>query len=224
MFSDQQKLTSFLNSYQRKQYKKLEKDPAYLLMKDLVNNYNAKIKDSLILLQVRANILYRTWVAGLREMEQDKKFWPDANSTMRVAYGSVEPYVPYDGAKYDYICHLSGVIEKMDSTNDEFVVPPRLLELYKKRDFGDYAENGDVPVAFIATNHSTGGNSGSPILDAQGRLLGINFDTNWEGTMNNYHFSADLVRNISVDIRYVLFVIDKYAEAGYLLKEMTIEK
>ena len=155
-------------------------------------------------------------------MQKDRKFWPDANSTLRVAYGTVEPYKPFDGAMYDYKTTLSGVIEKMDNSNPEFRVPQKLVDLYLKKDFGPYAENGDVPVAFIATNHTTGGNSGSPLLDAEGRLLGLNFDTSWEGTMSNYHFTAERVRNISVDIRYVLFLIDKFGDAGYLVNEMNV--
>ena len=224
VFGDEKKITDFLNSFTRKKGKKLDKDPAFFLARGLVDNYITKISVDYNGLRSKINLLQRTWVAGLREMESDKKFWPDANSTLRIAYGTVQPYKPYDGAKYEFMTTLSGVIEKMDNTNDEFTVPQKLVDLYNNRDFGQYAENGDVPVAFIATNHTTGGNSGSPLLDAEGYLLGLNFDTVWEGTMSNYHFSEERVRNISVDIRYVLFMMDKFAGAGYLLDEMKLVK
>ncbi|MBI2270983.1 MAG: S46 family peptidase [Bacteroidetes bacterium] len=221
---NEKKVTSFLNSYKRSQFKKIEKDMGFKLMLDIVNNYKKNIDPAYSALETKIDLLYRQWVKALREMQKDRKFWPDANSTLRVAYGTVAPYKPFDGALYDYKTTLSGVIEKMDNTNPEFRVPQKLVDLYNAKDFGQYAENGDVPVAFIASNHTTGGNSGSPLLDGEGRLLGLNFDTAWEGTMSNYHFNADRARNISVDIRYVLFIIDKFAGAGYLVDEMTLVK
>jgi len=224
IFTNEARMNAFLNSYSKKSAKKIEKDPVYIMAKEFIDNYIKKVSADYYSLQAKVTLMQRTWVAGLREMQTDKKFWPDANSTMRIAYGTVEPYKPFDGAQYNYMTTLSGVIEKMDNSSDEFTVPQRLVDLYNKKDFGPYAENGDIPVAFIATNHTTGGNSGSPLLDAEGRLLGLNFDTVWEGTMSNYHFSSDRVRNISVDIRYVLFMIDKFADAGYLLNEMKLAK
>ncbi|MBL7891089.1 MAG: S46 family peptidase [Bacteroidia bacterium] len=221
---NEKKVTSFLNNYKRSQFKKIEKDMGFKLMLDIVNNYKKNIDPAYSALETKIDLLYRQWVKALREMQKDRKFWPDANSTLRVAYGTVAPYKPFDGALYDYKTTLSGVIEKMDNTNPEFRVPQKLVDLYNAKDFGQYAENGDVPVAFIASNHTTGGNSGSPLLDGEGRLLGLNFDTAWEGTMSNYHFNADRARNISVDIRYVLFIIDKFAGAGYLVDEMKLVK
>lgn len=221
---NEKKVTSFLNNYKRSQFKKIEKDMGFKLMLDIVNNYKKNIDPAYSALETKIDLLYRQWVKALREMQKDRKFWPDANSTLRVAYGTVAPYKPFDGAMYDYKTTLSGVIEKMDNTNPEFRVPQKLVDLYNAKDFGQYAENGDVPVAFIASNHTTGGNSGSPLLDGEGRLLGLNFDTAWEGTMSNYHFNADRARNISVDIRYVLFIIDKFAGAGYLVDEMKLVK
>lgn len=222
--ANEKKVTAFLDGYKRDNYKKLEKDMGFKLMLDIVNNYKTNIGPGYNDLRDKIDLLYRQWVRGLREMQKDRKFWPDANSTLRVAYGTVEPYKPFDGAMYDYKTMLSGVIEKMDNTNPEFKVPQKLVDLYNAKDFGQYAENGDVPVAFIASNHTTGGNSGSPLLDAEGRLLGLNFDTAWEGTLTNYHFSEDRARNISVDIRYVLFIMDKFAGAGYLVDEMKLVK
>ena len=219
-----EKLTALLNNFKPEDAKTIEADPAYALMVNLQSNFNKNILPSYDNIQNQLDLLYRQWVKGLREMQPKRKFWPDANSTLRVAYGTVEPYKPYDGAMFDYKTTLSGVIEKMDNTTTYYKVPAKLVELYQKKDFGQYAENGDVPVAFIATNHTTGGNSGSPLLDKKGRLLGLNFDTSWEGTMSNYHFANDRVRNISVDIRYVLFIMDKYAGAGYLLSEMNLYK
>jgi uncharacterized protein YeaO (DUF488 family) len=222
--SNEQKVTAFLAGYKRSQYKKLEKDMGFKLMRDIVANYDTNIDPTYSDLETKIDLLHRQWVKALREMQKNRKFWPDANSTLRVAYGTVEPYKPFDGAMYDYKTTLSGVIEKMDNTNSEFRVPAKLVELYNKKDFGQYAENGDVPVAFIATNHTTGGNSGSPLLNGEGQLLGLNFDTAWEGTLTNYHFTADRARNISVDIRYVLFIMDKFAGAGYLVDEMKLVK
>jgi len=224
LLPNEQKVTAFLEHYKRDQYKRIQKDPGYKLMEDITENYDKNIAPKYKDLTAKIDILYRHWLKGLQEMQKDRKFWPDANSTLRLAYGSVEPYKPFDGAYYDYKTTLSGVIEKMDNTNPEYKVPPKLVDLYTKKDFGPYAENGDIPVAFIATNHTTGGNSGSPLLDSDGNLLGLNFDTGWEGTMSNYHFTDERVRNISVDIRYVLFLMDKFAGAGYLVNEMKLIK
>lgn len=220
---DQNRMNEFLNSYTAKKHKKLGKDMAFALMENLINNYNSQIRPSYNTLSNNINTLHRKWVAGLREMQTDRKFWPDANSTLRVAYGKVEPYKPFDGATYHYVTYLKGIMEKEDSLIEDYEVPTKLKELYKKKDYGEYADaSGDVPVAFIATNHTTGGNSGSPLLNDQGQLLGLNFDTVWEGTCSNYHFDESRVRNISVDIRYVLFVMDKYAGAKYLVDEMKL--
>ena len=222
--TNQDKLNQLLLGFKQEDYKLLEQDPAFLLMKNLNGNFKKYIEPDLFNIQDEIELLYRQWVKGLREMDKKRHFWPDANSTLRVAYGTIEPYKPYDGAIFDYKTTLSGVIEKMDNSTNYYKVPDKLVELYNKKDFGPYAENGDVPVAFIATNHTTGGNSGSPLLDKKGRLLGLNFDTSWEGTMSNYHFTNERVRNISVDIRYVLFIIDKFAGSGYLLNEMKLVK
>lgn len=168
-------------------------------------------------------IAHRTYVKGLLAMYSDKANFPDANSTLRLAYGQVKGYIPRDCDQYGYQTTLDGVMEKEDSTNWEFVVPARLKELYEAKDFGRYRmPNGKMPVAFSASTHTTGGNSGSPVMNANGELIGINFDRNWEGVGGDIQYLPDYQRSIIVDIRYVLFVIDKYAGAGYLLDEMDL--
>jgi hypothetical protein len=154
-------------------------------------------------------------------MEPGKKWDPNANSTMRVTYGKVADYTA-GGKHFDYLTWLSGVIAKEDPKNDEFTVPAKLKELYNAKDFGRYGVNGDVPVCFIANLDITGGNSGSPVINANGQLIGIAFDGNWEAMSGDINYEPDLQRTICVDIRYVMFVIDKYAGAKNLIDEMTI--
>jgi hypothetical protein len=164
----------------------------------------------------------RLFIAGLREMMPDKDFYPDANSTMRLTYGKVMDYYPADAVHYDYITTLDGVMEKEDPTNEEFIVPEKLKQLYEARDYGRYAENGKMIVCFLTNTDITGGNSGSPVINGNGELIGIAFDGNWEAMSGDIAFEPELQRTINVDIRYVLFVIDKYAGATNLIKEMTI--
>ena len=147
--------------------------------------------------------------------------YPDANLTLRLTYGQILPYSPKDGEVYEYYTTLRGVMEKEDPTNWEFVVPERLKALYEAKDFGRYAlPDGRMPVAFCATTHTTGGNSGSPVMNAKGELIGINFDRNWEGVGGDIEYLPDYQRSIIVDIRYVLFVIDKYAGATSIVNEL----
>jgi tetratricopeptide (TPR) repeat protein len=168
---------------------------------------------------------YRKYIAGLLEMMPDKAFYPDANSTMRMTYGTVQDYYPADAVHYNYVTTLNGVIEKEDPTNDEFIVPERLKELYNNKDFGQYADkNGNIITCFITNNDITGGNSGSGVIDAQGNLIGLAFDGNWESMSGDILFETSVQRCISVDIRYVLFIIDKYAGATNLINELTIVK
>ena len=151
-----------------------------------------------------------------------KRFYPDANSTLRITYGKVNGYSPRDAVEYDYYTYLDGVMEKYIPGDYEFDVPAKLIELYKKKDYGPYGVNGKMPVCFIASNHTTGGNSGSPVLNAYGQLVGLNFDRTWEGTMSDINFDPSICRNIMVDIRYVLFIIDKYAGCTRLVNEMKL--
>ena len=167
----------------------------------------------------------KAYVAGNLEMMGDNASYPDANSTMRLTYSKVLPYSPKDAVVYDYITTLDGVMEKEDPNNWEFVVPEKLKTLWKNKDFGPYAlENGKMPVAFLCNGDITGGNSGSPVLNDKGELLGLAFDGNWEAMSGDVIFEPSLQRCINVDIRYVLFIIDKYGDAGYLLEEMNIVK
>jgi len=155
-------------------------------------------------------------------MHTDKKFYPDANSTLRLTYGKIEGYAPNDSVSYQPFTTIDGIMAKEKPGDKEFSVPAKLKELYEKKDYGQYAVNGILPVCFIASNHTTGGNSGSPVLNAYGQLIGTNFDRNWEGTAADVMYDPTQARNISVDIRYTLFIIDKFAGAKHLLDEMTI--
>jgi len=168
---------------------------------------------------------YRLFTDGLRQAMPEKVFAPDANSTLRMTWGVVGSYDPQDAVHYDYVTTLDGVMQKEDPTNDEFIVPARLKELYNAKDYGQYAnENGDLIVNFISNNDITGGNSGSPVINGDGELIGTAFDGNWEAMSGDIFFEDQLQRTISVDIRYTLFIIDKYAGATHLIDEMTIVK
>ena len=156
------------------------------------------------------------------EMKKGQPLYADANLTLRVTYGKVEGYQPADGILYKHYTTLSGIMEKDNPQIYDYDVPARLKELFETKDFGRYAVEGDVPVCFTASNHTSGGNSGSPVVNANGELIGINFDRNWEGTMSDIMYDPDMCRNISLDMRYVLFIVDKFAGAGYLLDEMEI--
>ena len=166
--------------------------------------------------------LQRTYTQAQLEVMKEKKFYPDANSTLRVTYGQVGGYQPRDAVSFGYSSYLDGVMDKYKPGDYEFDVPQRLRDLYATKDYGAYGSNGKMPVCFIASNHTTGGNSGSPALDAYGNLIGLNFDRVWEGTMSDINYDASICRNIMVDIRYVLFIVDKFAGAGHLVKEMKL--
>ena len=167
--------------------------------------------------------LMRTYIKGMMEQYPDSNFFPDANLTLRVAYGHVEGFKPKDATYYTAYSTIEGIMEKENPHVYDYRVEPRLKELWQKKDYGQYAnKKGELPVAFIATNHTTGGNSGSPVLNADGQLIGINFDRCWEGTMSDLLFDPAYCRNISLDIRYCLFIIDKFAGARHLVDEMTL--
>ena len=198
------------------------KDKATELYAALVTNYSDNVSKKLNEVQNRINQLQRTYVQAQMDVFKEKTFYPDANSTLRVTYGNVKGYNPRDAVKYDYYTYLDGIMEKYKPGDYEFDVPEKIRTLYKNKDFGQYGKNGKMPVCFIAMNHTTGGNSGSPALDAYGNLVGLNFDRAWEGTMSDINYDPSICRNIMVDIRYVLFIVDKYAGAGHLVKEMKL--
>ena len=222
-FSSIGKISEFLDKYKAKDYKKLEKDPAYNLAISIYTNYIDNIQNQLISLSDKTDSLYRVYVKAMMEMQPEKRFYPDANSTLRVTYGKVNDYFPRDAVQYTHYTTIEGIMQKEDPNIYDYVVEPKLKSLYKSKDYGRYAnKSGEMPVAFIGTNHTTGGNSGSPVLNANGQLIGINFDRNWEGTMSDIIYDPDQCRNITLDIRYCLFIIDKFAGADNLIKEMTI--
>ena len=203
--------------------KKFEKDPAMQLRAAVFRTYRALVAKEAEFAKV-INPLHKTYLKGLMEMTNGPVY-PDANFTMRLTYGNVKPYSPKDGVIYNYYTTLKGVMEKEDPTNSEFIVPARLKELYEANDFGQYAlPNGEMPVAFLTTNDITGGNSGSGVLNARGELIGLAFDGNWESLSGDINFDNNLQRCINVDIRYVLFIIDKFGGCKRLIDEMNIVK
>lgn len=192
------------------------------LFQELSSHYSSAVTKYLSGIQARINQLQRMYMKAQMEVMKEKKFYPDANSTLRVTYGNVKGYQPRDAVKFDFYTYLDGVMDKYKPGDYEFDVPEKLRTLYKNKDFGPYGKNGKMPVCFIAMNHTTGGNSGSPALDAYGNLVGLNFDRAWEGTMSDINYDPSICRNIMVDIRYVLFIIDKYAGASHLVQEMKL--
>lgn len=223
MFATEYELIAFLDSYTHKKVKKLEKDPLYELSSSMMANYRQNIAPKLSQHNATIDSLMRIYMKAQMEMQSDKHLYADANFTLRITYGKVEPYSPKDAVNYRYYTTLSGIMEKEDPEIYDYVVEDKLKQLYREKDFGKYADkDGSMHVCFIASNHTSGGNSGSPIFNADGHLIGLNFDRNWEGTQSDLMYDPSQSRNISVDIRYVLFIIDKYAGATRLINEMTL--
>ncbi|MGO4906052.1 S46 family peptidase [Flavobacterium sp. W20_MBD1_R3] len=200
----------------------LNNDPGFLLVKELADKYATEVAPKYDEINLRITALQRTYMKAQLELNTENRIFPDANSTLRVTYGKVKGYEPKDATVYTPITYLDGVMEKYIPGDYEFDVPKKLVDLYNTKDYGQYGENGKMPVCFIGTNHTTGGNSGSPAVDANGNLIGLNFDRAWEGTMSDIYYDPSICRNIMVDIRYVLFIMDKYAGAKNLISELKL--
>lgn len=200
----------------------IRNDIAFTLFYDIMSTNSKNVSPKLNELQATINQLQRTYMQAQMDVFTQKTFYPDANSTLRLTYGNVKSYTARDAVQYHFYTYLDGVMEKYKPGDYEFDLPKKLIELYNKKDFGPYGENGRQPVCFIAANHTTGGNSGSPALDAYGNLVGLNFDRVWEGTMSDVNYNKDICRNIMVDVRYVLFIIDKFAGAKKIISELKL--
>ncbi|MBL7910920.1 MAG: S46 family peptidase [Bacteroidia bacterium] len=214
MFSDFEKSASLY-----------ERDPMYLLASSILVHYQKTVIPQIGYYDRQINELQKVYMKGLMENVKTKKFYPDANSTLRVSFGKVADYQPRDGVAYLHYTTIDGMIDKNKTGLEDFYVKPRLIELFEKKDYGQYADkNGKLRIAFTGSNHTTGGNSGSPVINANGELIGTNFDRNWEGTMSDVMYNGDFCRNIVLDVRFTLWMVDKYAGAGYLLNEMKLIK
>ncbi len=223
-FTNNKKAKLMLDDFE-KNYQLYERDPLFLLATDVLKYYQKTVIPQVNYFELQITELQKEYVKGLRENLKNKKFYPDANGTLRVAYGKVDDYSPKDAVQNLHYTTIDGLVEKNKMGIEDYYVKPRLLELYDKKDFGNYVDkNGKLRIAFIASNHTTGGNSGSPVINAKGELIGTNFDRNWEGTMSDINYNPAFCRNIVLDVRFTLWMIDKYAGAGYLLNEMKLVK
>ncbi len=223
LLANQQKALKYLTHFKPGSIKQLKTDPVMVLFVDAATMYNQNIASVLGGVDDELNQLNKLYLEAQFLYQPQRHFYPDANSTFRISYGQVADYEPADAVKYHYRTTLQGIIEKNNPEIYDYSVPDKLLTLYQQRNFGAYADaDGQMPVCFIASNHTTGGYSGSPVINAQGQLIGINFDRNWEGTMSDIMYDPQMCRNIVLDVRYIMFIIDKYANAGYLLNELTI--
>ena len=222
VFVDSSATIAMIQGFGKKSVKTIKKDPIYLLMKEMSAYFSDILLPEMRKFMPEENRLMKTYVAGLMEMFPDKSYWYDANSTLRITYGKVEGSSPRDGMAYTYYTTMDGVLDKYDPENPDFELPERLIELGKNRDYGQYAQDGELFVCFTGSNHTTGGNSGSPCISAEGHLIGLNFDRSWESTMSDIMFDPNICRNIMVDIRYVLFIVDKFAGATHLIDEMEL--
>ncbi|MCM1532496.1 MAG: S46 family peptidase [Bacteroides sp.] len=245
LFPSSKRLTAFLDKYKASDYKKIEKDPLYGYAGVMFGLYQKMVSPMLAQGRKRIDSLQRVYMKGQLAMKESgafarlmfvgntaqepvhnvgsSRFYPDANFTLRVTYGKVKGFSPADAVRYRHYTTLDGIMQKENPDIYDYVVEAKLKDLYARKDYGRYANAlGEMPVAFIGTNHTTGGNSGSPVLNGDGYLMGINFDRNWEGTMSDIRYDPEMCRNIMLDIRYCLFIIDKFAGATRLIDEMDI--
>ncbi len=222
VFADSVRLFALLDRFNGKAAKRMATDPAYRLAKSLNTTFAARVRPRHAEISDSLETAMRTWSRGLMELFPEKTWWPDANLTLRLSYGKVEGAEPRDGLVYLPYTTLEGVMQKNDPGNPEYSVPEKLVQLYNAKDYGPYGTHGEMYTCFLASLHTTGGNSGSPVFNGKGELIGLNFDRMWESTMSDLLFDPALCRNISVDIRYVLFVIDKYLGGKRLVDEMEL--
>lgn len=214
---------SLLDGDMKTVLERLNNDAAYVYAKPMVMEFYKNLEPEFQRINTQINALQTTYMKALMEVMPEERYFPDANSTLRVTYGKVNGYAPRDAVYYNPVTYLDGVIEKYVPGDYEFDVPQKLRDLYDAKDYGQYADsNGKLPICFLGTNHTTGGNSGSPAIDAEGNLIGLNFDRVWEGTMSDIYYDPEICRNIMVDLRYVLFIVDKYAGAKRLIDEMKL--
>lgn len=214
MFSDFEKSASLY-----------ERDPLYTMASSIYQHYQKTVVPQMSYYDREIGTLQKEYMQALREHMPNRKFYPDANGTLRISYGKVADYSGRDGVEFRHFTTLDGLVEKNKTGEEDYYVKQKLLDLYENRDFGQYADkDGKLHTAFIGSNHTTGGNSGSPVINKNGELIGTNFDRNWEGTMSDIMYNPSFCRNITLDVRYTLWIVDKYAGAGYLLNEMKIIK
>ena len=222
IMDNKDELSALLGSSGKKQVKLLSQDPIYKIGDELLEAYGTKVRAGYEQFVNKEEDMMAGYVKAMMELFPRKKYWPDANSTMRLTYGKMEGSEPQDGLEYKAYTTVDGIVQKYIPGDKEFDVPARLLELQANGDYGKYATNNEMRVCFLGSNHTTGGNSGSPTLDGNGNLVGLNFDRTWESTMSDLMFNGEICRNIMVDIKYVLFIVDKFAEAGHLVDEMNL--
>ena len=222
ILTSKEKMLEFYSNLNEKSFKKLMKDPGFKLYTILINEYKNQIIPKVQEFQITMEEYLKVYVEGKLSMFPLDKHWPDANSTLRISYGKIEGATPKDGMIYEDHTTIDGIIEKNKTGNPDFELLPRMFDLYNKKEFGSYAQEGELWVCFSASNHTTGGNSGSPVINENGQLIGINFDRTWESTMSDYMFDPSRCRNVVCDIRYVLWVIDVYSGASNLIQEMNI--
>ena len=225
LFANQEALMKVLSKPSAKTFVKMKKDPAYMLARAQYDGYLNKVRPEYSRLQGDIDQRMKMYVAGLMELFPNRTYWADANSTLRLTYGKVEGSAPTDGMEYKFYTTSKGILQKHATGMLDYELPERMVNLLKAEAFGAYAhDNGELRICFTGSNHTTGGNSGSPALNGKGELVGLNFDRSWESTMSDILFDPGRCRNIMVDIRYVLWVIDVYADAGHLVDEMTLVK
>lgn len=222
---DRQRLFKFLDDFKKGSEKKLFRDEIYVFGNDIDQYAGHFIIPGFQKWSNHINLLQREYMKAQMEVFPGKRFYPDANLSLRLAYGKVTGYNPKDGVKLSYFTTSDGIEQKYIPGDEYYDTPENLIELFQKKDYGNYTDNdGTLHTCFITSSHTTGGNSGSPVLDASGNLIGTNFDRCWEGTMSDLYYDSSLCRNITLDVRYMLFIIDQYAGAGYLLNEMKLVK